>query len=170
MTGSWGFSADRRGDRVVFGGGPAAGLLAGGSGWRVDGGRGALEGATIDSSGVDGSELVLRRAGGEGEDAELGRAYRDSTLGPEADLYYLLMGDGRVFRLIPRGGREGGFALLGWETPGAFLEATAEAVGWSVVANPAGRGLPDLDVVSVLFAAAILDAEHPLQRRPTPGS
>ena len=80
----------------------------------------------------------------------------------EAGLRFLLLGDGRLFRIVRSGAREGGFALLSWETPGAYLEARSGSGGWTLVATVAGGGLVDLPTLSILFAAEVLEAEEPL--------
>ena len=102
--------------------------------------------------------FVLRGADG----AELGRTM--PLVGAvESGLVFLLLDDGRLFRIVRRGVRETRFELLGWEMPGAYLEAIPTVKGWTLAATAAGGGITDLSVLLILFAAEILDAEEPLQ-------
>jgi hypothetical protein len=81
----------------------------------------------------------------------------------EGGLRFVLLDDGRLFRIVRRGPREGGFDLLGWETPGAYLEALPQPEGWLLRATPACAGLRDVRALSLLLAAEVLDAEEPLR-------
>jgi hypothetical protein len=81
--------------------------------------------------------------------------------GSEAGLKYLLLDDGRLFRVVLCGPRDGGFELLGWETPGAYLKARPQPRGWSLVPTFACGGLEEIGVLSILFAAEVLVAEMP---------
>lgn len=132
---------------------------------------------------IDGPEdvngWVLRRSAGDDnglvleiDDEEAGRT--SSIFGGfrEANLYYVLLGDGRLFRIAlgePRGAL---FELRGWETAGAYLNATPDDAGWRVTPAPAGSALPDLRALMILFAAEILDSEGslglPLRGEPRP--
>ncbi len=76
---------------------------------------------------------------------------------------FLLLDSGRLFCIRRRGPRDEGFELLGWETSGAFLTARPEPRGWTLVSNAACRGLEDIQVLSILFAAEILDADRALK-------
>jgi hypothetical protein len=98
---------------------------------------------------------------GEGP-TEVGRTTRLAGVGSGADLYYVLLGDGRLFRIGSLGPRESGFELVGWETPGAYLIARPESGGWRFSPTPACGGLPDVRALSILFAAEILESEEPL--------
>ena len=64
------------------------------------------------------------------------------------------------------------FELRGWETAGAYLNATPDDAGWRVTPAPAGSALPDLRALMILFAAEILDSEGslglPLRGEPRP--
>ena len=103
---------------------------------------------------------MLRGAGG----AEVGRTM--PVVGGEgrAGLKFLLLDDGRLFRIALRGPRDGGFELLGWETPGAYIIARPEPNnGWSLIPTAACGGLTDLQAISVLMASEILDSEEPLR-------
>ena len=44
----------------------------------------------------------------------------------DAAVHYLLLDDGRLFRVVLRGPRDSRFEMLGWETPGAYLVARPE--------------------------------------------
>jgi len=74
----------------------------------------------------------------------------------------LLMDDGRLFRIQSGPPREGGFELLGWETPGAYLRARPEPDGWKLVPTASCAGIEDLRALCLLFSAEVLDAEQPL--------
>lgn len=131
----------------------------------------AAEGWVVRLSDPD-SAWALRRSGppqggfillAEDGETEAGRTMTLGGLGFRPNLYYLLLGDGSLFRIVLRGPREGGFELLGWETPGAYLIARPDAAGWTLTPTPASYGLPDLRALSVLFAAEILESEMPLE-------
>ncbi len=87
--------------------------------------------------------------------------------GSEAGLKFLLLDDGRLFRIVLGGSRDGGFELLGWETPGAYVRAQPEPSGWKLIPTVACGGLTDLRAISILFAAEILDSEEPLRAETT---
>jgi hypothetical protein len=133
-------------------------------GWRIDGSEGAgnwlLKRTTDEARG-----FVLLASGGS-EDEEIGRTMPLAGA-VEAGLKFLLLDDGRLFRIVRRGTRDGVFELLGWEAPGAYIEARPEATGWMLVATTAGGGLVDLTAISILLAAEILDAEEPLRSETT---
>jgi len=102
--------------------------------------------------------VLLERPGG----AEAGRTARLDGLGVAADLYYVLLGDGRLFRIGREDPREAGFDLTGWETEGAYLVARPGSGGWRLTPTPACGGIADITVLSILFAAVILEAERSL--------
>lgn len=81
----------------------------------------------------------------------------------EAGLKFLLLDDGRLFRIVMCGPREGGFELQGWETPGAYLRAQPQSEGWRLAPTAACGGIEEIHVLSILLAAEVLDAEAPLQ-------
>ncbi len=87
--------------------------------------------------------------------------------GRETGLKFLLLDDGRLFRIVLVGLRSGGLELLGWETPGAYLRARPEPSGWKLIPTAACGGLTDLRAISILFAAEILDSEEPLRAETT---
>ena len=105
-----------------------------------------------------GSRFVLVT---ERDDRELGRTLALEGAGHPLELRYFLLGDGRLFRFALRGPVDCRFELTGRETPGAYLEARPLADGWRIEATPASGGIEDLQALSVLFAAEILDAEEP---------
>jgi len=98
---------------------------------------------------------------------EVGRTMPLVGGGCEAGTRFLLLDDGRLFRIVLTGPRDGGFELLGWETPGAYLRAWPEPDGWKLVPTVACGGLTDLQAISILFAAEILDREEPLRTEKT---
>jgi len=77
----------------------------------------------------------------------------------DAAVHYVLLDDGRLFRVVLRGPRDSRFEMLGWETPGAYLVARPQSEGWTIAAMPACGGLQEIESLLVLFAAEILDAE-----------
>jgi len=87
--------------------------------------------------------------------------------GRETGLKFLLLDDGRLFRIVLVGLRSGGLELLGWETPGAYLRARPDSSGWKLIPTAACGGLTDLRAISILFAAEILDSEEPLRAETT---
>jgi hypothetical protein len=97
-----------------------------------------------------------------GADWEVSRTLALESVGQQRELRYLLMGDGRLFRIALRGPKDSRFELLGWETSGAYLTARPQAEGWRIEPNPASGGIPDIRALSLLFAAEILDSEEPL--------
>jgi hypothetical protein len=107
--------------------------------------------------------FVLLKADGE----ECGRTQRLPGIGRDASLRYLQLVDGRLFRILLRGTRQTRFELLGWETPGAYLVAHPEAAGrWRVSPCAAAAGLGETAVLSVLFAAEMLDMEESAETDP----
>ena len=100
--------------------------------------------------------FVLRAAGG---GAELGRTLCLPESSPGLSLYYLLLDDGRMFRIVPCGPRDSRFELLGWEISGAYLVARPEGEGWRIAPTTACGGISDLEAILILFAAQILEAD-----------
>jgi hypothetical protein len=122
--------------------------------WRVPGLAATLRRADSEEGG-----FVLAREDGGGE---IGRTM--APLGvPEADLRYLLLSDGRLFRIVR--GQEGGFDLLGWETPGAYLRArrTGRVGVWTLEPTVACSGLIEIRALSLLLAVEVLDREQPVK-------
>jgi hypothetical protein len=155
---SGGFEIDAAGQ-------PTIRVTPSGDGWRIDGGEG-LRGWTLrrTTSGAEGFVLI----GADGR-TEAGRTMPLVGAGREAGLKFLMLDDGRLFRIVLCGPRQGGFELLGWELPGAYLAAQPVENGWTIVPTPACGGLEGLSVrtISILFAAEILDAEEPLRPEAT---
>ncbi len=129
-------------------------------GWRV-GGTDGLEGWILRRAAAERPGFVL---GHPGSGTEGGRTMPPVGLGQESGLRFLLLEDGRVFRIVRRGPRQQGFELLGWETSGAYLRAEPAAPGWRIAPTPAAGGLGELNVIAILFAAEITDAEDGLGR------
>ncbi len=138
---------------------PAIRVGPSGSGWLVDGVE-DLQGGFLQRGGADEDGFVLRTSDGSDEVA---RTMPLVGGGSESGLKFLLLSDGRLFRIVPGSSRDGGFELLGWEMPGAYLKARPGQNEWKLVPTAAGGGLSDLRVISILFAAEILDSEEPLR-------
>jgi hypothetical protein len=103
-----------------------------------------------------GKRFVLLAGDG---NTELGRSSAlHSTTGAEGERH-LVLGDGRLFRLLLRGPADARFELLGWEVPGAYLTARPGARGWTVTPEPASSGLREFGPLLVLLAAEILESE-----------
>jgi hypothetical protein len=75
---------------------------------------------------------------------------------------HVFLADGRLFRLVERGGRDPRFELLPWEAPGPYLVARPGAADWRIETQPAGAALGDLRELWVLMALEILDSDEPL--------
>ncbi len=75
---------------------------------------------------------------------------------------FMLLADGRLYRIAHRGPRDAGFELAGWESPGAYLVASPTDKGWKLEAMVAATGLDEISTMSLLFAAEILEAERTL--------
>jgi hypothetical protein len=122
-------------------------------GWRVDGAAN-LGDCRLQQEQPAGH--VLQSAG---DQTEIGRTLCLSASSPGLNLYYLLLDDGRMFRIVPCGPRDSRFELLGWETSGAYLVARPNGDGWRIVPTVACRGILNLDAILILFAAQILEAD-----------
>ena len=70
----------------------------------------------------------------------------------------VILSDGRVFRIVCAGV---GYALLGWESPGAYLEMVPDGSGWRVDVTPAGSGMDGLHRLILLFAAVVFHDTAP---------
>ena len=70
----------------------------------------------------------------------------------------MILSDGRVFRVVCAGG---GYALLGWESQGAYIEAVPDDSGWRVHVTPAGSGMDGLHRLILLFAATVVHDNGP---------
>jgi len=128
------------------------------------GGRYRVEGTAIPEGWAlerdDGPTGGFRVLGGNGSE-ELGRSVGMGRLGVQREMRYVLLGDGKLFRVVPSEPREGGFEVSSHETWGPYLTARLEPGGWRIVPTPACGGLEDLRILTLLFAAEILAAEEP---------
>ena len=70
----------------------------------------------------------------------------------------MLLEDGRLFRLLERGGIDPRFELLSWEVPGPYLVARPAKDGWTIAPEASGSALGDLRALWVLMALEILDS------------
>lgn len=134
---------------------PAARVVPTGTGWRIEGDP-EMQGWSLRRAG-SGAGFVVSH-----DERELGRTMiacgMEGTTAPRN----LLLEDGRLFRILPSGPREAGMDLLSWEVPGAYLRARPESRGFKLLPTVAASGLTDVRVLSLLFAAEVLDAEEPL--------
>lgn len=121
------------------------------TGWRVDEPE-AWRGWTLSRVG---SGFVLARPGGD----EAGSVSREPGSSAGDGPAWLLLDDGRLFRVGFRGPRRCRFELRGWETSGAYFEAIPEKAGWTIAPTVAGAGLRGVTPLLMLFVAEILDAE-----------
>jgi hypothetical protein len=137
----------------VLDGGERYRVSAVADGWRVEAGD-EIDGWRIRRSGRHG--FVLQRREDEGEVA---RTMPLVGAGAESGLRFLLLDDGRLFRIAMRGPRDGCYELLGWETSGAYMTAHPETEGWNLRSTPAGSGLEDVRVIVLMLATVVLDAE-----------
>jgi hypothetical protein len=94
---------------------------------------------------------------------ELGRTTLvDPEAGPTAPAY-LLLDDGRLFRIVQRAPDDPGYELWSWEVPAPYLEATPRPDGrWRLAPTVAGAELEGWDRILPLLAATIV----PGGRRP----
>ncbi len=65
----------------------------------------------------------------------------------------VVLSDGRVFRVVCA---PTGYAMLGWDHPGSYLEVVAEGSGWRLDVTPAGNGMDGLHRLLVLLASVIV--------------
>ena len=119
---------------------------------------------------LDGWSLRRARTPGfvlHGKDGEREIARTMPPVGTESEsgLRFLLLEDGRLFRIVLRGPRDGRYELTGWETAGAYLTARPLAEGWSLEPTSACGGLDEIRVLCLMLAVEVLDAETALQRR-----
>ena len=79
--------------------------------------------------------------------------------GPDgAGVTTLALRDGRAFRVVARYGRRCSVAMTGWETPGAFLEATVDRGVWTFRTTVAGEAM-GIDLTMFVLLAAELTAD-----------
>jgi len=96
------------------------------------------------------------------EGAERGRTLRGARGARTVDGTTLLLADGRLFEIrsaIAEG--RPGFELCGWEVSGAYVRAEAGPDGWALSLTPAGTALPGAEMLVLLFAAELADADGP---------
>ncbi len=86
-------------------------------------------------------------------------AWASRLSGKDSPPSCLLTNDGRAFNVLLRGPRDARFDLVGWETPGAYLQARPTPHGYSITRTVAGRDLAVGADMLLLFAAAILEAD-----------
>ena len=134
-------------------------VVAAEGGWVVESDD-ELEGWSLRRARTPG--FVLRDKGG---DREVARTMPLVGTESEASLRFLLLEDGRLFRIVLRGPRDGRYELTGWETAGAYLTARPLAEGWSLEPTSACGGLDEIRVLCLMLAVEVLDAETALQRR-----
>jgi len=133
--------------------------LPGPEGFVVRGG--GVDGWLLERPGGDvGAGFILRR-GAAPEAPEAARSMRPWDSGVPATAHFLT-GEGRVYRMVFRGGSEGGLELRSWEVPGAYWKARPSARGFRLTRTVAGRELPDETALLVLFAAEVLETQEPL--------
>jgi hypothetical protein len=106
-----------------------------------------------DRSGAGG--FILRDGSG-GESAELGRTTRSAGPGEGVSPASLLLGDGRLFRIVLRDPMKARFELVGWEADGAYLVARGGDDGWRITRTPAGSEMKAGSETLLLFGAEIL--------------
>ncbi len=66
----------------------------------------------------------------------------------------IVLSDGRVFRVVCA---PTGYALLGHDHPGAYLEVVPEGSDWRVSVTPAGNEMDGLDRLVLLVASVIVN-------------
>ncbi len=152
---SGGFSLESGGDDPIR-------VVPDGEGWTTEG---RLAGWRLRRGESDAGGLVLSRPGSE---TEAGRATPTEPRRDGPGTSYLLLEDGRLFRVAPRGMRDGRWELLGWETPGAYWVASPEDDRWTLRPTPAGGELSDTDALMILFAAELLRNDGELGPDPGP--
>jgi len=132
-------------------------LIPGPVGWRVVG-LDATEGRA-ERVVEDGGGFRLRRASSADDEGARTVRFPDGLTGREAQGRHVLLEDGRLFRLVERGGTDPRFELLSWEVPGPYLVARPADDGWTIEPEASGGALADLRALWVLMALEILDAE-----------
>jgi hypothetical protein len=126
-------------------------------GWVVRAARGGGDWNLRRASGESGG-FVLESEEGERR-LELGRTSHypgtHDVEGPAS----VLLADGRLFRILPRMGREPRLEVAGWEVSGAYWIARPLEGQWRLEPTPAGQVLGDELELLVLVAAEILHTE-----------
>ena len=147
------------GGYVLETGGRAIRVAPGDGGWVVKGDD-DFDGWSLRRASTPG--FVLHSKGGS---AEAARSMPPLGTGAEAGLRFLLLEDGRLYRIVLRGPRDGVYELTGWETTGAYLTARPETEGWSLEPTTACGGLNEIRVLCLMLAAEVLDADGAMGTR-----
>lgn len=93
---------------------------------------------------------------------ELGRTSRMPGAEGAAAGASILLDDGRLFRIVPRWHeRTACIELRGWEECGAYWTCRPSRGGLRIEPTVAGRCLPFVDSLLILFAAEILESFEP---------
>jgi hypothetical protein len=119
--------------------------------WRVDGDP-ALAGWIL---GRTASGFVVHDGA-----TEVGRTMKAVGIAEAWAPRNLLLEDGRLFAIVPRGPREPGLHVTSWEVPGPYLDARPSAGAWTIAPTIAASGIADLRALTLLLAAEIADVEH----------
>lgn len=130
--------------------------------WR---GRIAADGIEVREGGLA-PAVVRRRDSGLVLLAQDGRELGCSTDALGFDrrlgLRFVLMEDGRLFRIEPLGATTSGLCLRAWDVPGAYLTAVPTEEGFRLNVTVAGACLSVFEPVALLFAAEVLMLHQPL--------
>jgi hypothetical protein len=118
--------------------------------------RGLGAPATLTAGECGGFVLEVAEPGGGG-----GRTDCPVGLGRDAGLRFLLLDDGRLYRIVFRALAAPSVELHGWEVDGAYLTAHADGDDWLLHPTVSGEGLDDLRSMALLVTAEILDRERP---------
>lgn len=137
-------------------GAAATRVVPAGDGWRIEGDP-EMQDWTMRRA-ESGSGFVLREG-----PRELGRTMSAIGMSEATAPRHLLLGDGRLFRIIGAGRREAGADLTSWETRGPYLRARPATEGWTIAPSAACGGIADIRALTLLLAAEMLDGEEPLR-------
>jgi hypothetical protein len=126
-----------------------------GDGFRLTGSGSSPERRIVPARDTAGGFLLVRRDGA--AEVELGRSTPLEDEVEESAPTYLLLDDGRLFRLLLRGPEDPRYELCCWESTAPYLEARrVSATDWSLVPTLAGRELTGWDVILPLVATTVL--------------
>jgi hypothetical protein len=134
-------------------------VLPAGDGWRIEADD-ELNGWRLQRSADPGFVLLPGADGG----AEAARTMSPVGIGPDSGVTFLLLGDGRLFRIALRGPRDARYELTGWETTGAYLTAQPDDEEWRLRPTSAAGGIEDIRVLCLMLAVGALDADGALGR------
>lgn len=115
-------------------------------------------GWSIQANGFDpGTRLIPKIAGGElvltdsaGTDMGSVATLAGGTIAEDPPS--VTLSDGRVFRIACA---RTGYAIRGWESPGAYVRVAPDEAGWRFCVTVAGTGMAGMDRLILLAAAAI---------------